>query len=73
MLAETREDQRDRFFILRKKDLQKICADNYRSWISKHDWKRPRNFRSLDNSYDVDNLVPFENNWGLFREQLVSS
>lgn len=70
MLAEAGTDQRDRFFILRKRDLQEICARNYREWISKHDWKRPRNYRSLDNRYYVSNLEAFENNWALFVEEI---
>lgn len=72
-LAEADGSREDRFFILRKKDLQKICADNYRSWISKHDWKRPKNFRSLDNRYYVEDLKPFENNWELFANHLKGS
>lgn len=73
MIAEAGGGRGDRFFILRKEDLQGICASNYRDWISKHDWKRPRNFRSLDNRYYVKNLEPFENNWALFTEQLSPS
>lgn len=73
MLAEAGANRRDRFFILRKKDLQSICAANYRDWMSKHAWKRPRNYRSLDNRYYVSNLEPYENNWGLFTEQLTPS
>jgi hypothetical protein len=73
MLAQAGTDQRDRFFILRKKNLQDICAKNYRDWISTYNWKRPRNFRSLDNRYYVSNLIPYENNWGLFSEQLNPS
>lgn len=72
-LAEADTGQRDRFFILRKKDLQVICAANYRNWISKHNWQRPRNFRSLDNRYYVSNLEPFENNWDLFAELIGQS
>jgi hypothetical protein len=70
LLADVGEQHRDRFFILRKRDLQAICSNNYRKWIEKHDWKRPRNFRSLDNRYYTENLEPFENNWDLVIEQL---
>lgn len=64
------EMTKDRYFILTKSDLQKICAANYRNWIAKHDWQRPRNFRSLDNRYDIEDLAPFENNWVLISKQL---
>ncbi len=73
LLARLDSDQRDRFFILTKKDIQEICSTNYREFISKHNWKRPRNFRSLDNRYYASNLEPFENNWDLFHEKLASS
>lgn len=66
------EMTKDRYFILTKSDLQKICAANYRNWIAKHDWQRPRNFRSLDNRYDIEDLAPYENNWGLISRRLVS-
>ena len=41
-LAELTSDAKERFFILTKRDLQDICSKNYREWISKHDWKRPK-------------------------------
>ena len=69
LLAELDTQQRDRFFILTKLDLQAICARNYREWMSKHDWKRPKNFRSLDNRYYERDLEPYEGNWSLFIER----
>jgi len=66
------EQSKDRFFILRKKELQTICSENYRGWISQHNWKRPRNYKSLDNRYYIKNLEKFENNWGLIKEVLGS-
>ncbi|SDN79808.1 hypothetical protein [Vreelandella arcis] len=73
LLAAPGADQADRYFILLKRDLQAICARNYRDWMSKHNWKRPKNFRSLDNRYYVTDLKPFENNWALFEQQLGPS
>ena len=69
-LADPDTEDRDRYFILLKSDLQTICANNYRSWISKHDWKRPRNFKSLDNRYEIGDLLPYENNWQLVEDAL---
>lgn len=69
-MVEPDSESKDRFFILRKQDLQVICAGNYREWISKHNWQRPRNFRSLDNRYSLDNLIPFEDRWDLIDDQL---
>lgn len=72
-LAETDSEQRDRFFILTKSDLQIICARNYREWMNGIGWKRPRNYKSLDNRYYLENLVPFENKWELIENQLKKS
>lgn len=73
LLAAPGVGQADRYFILLKRDLQVICARNYRAWMTKHKWKRPKNFRSLDNRYYVTDLEPFEDNWALFEQQLVPS
>ncbi|OFE13007.1 hypothetical protein PHACT_07530 [Pseudohongiella acticola] len=73
LLAGPEADQVDRYFILLKRDIQVICARNYRAWMSKHDWKRPKNFRSLDNRYYVTDLEPFEDNWALFEKHLSPS
>lgn len=70
-LAEVGSEKRDRFFILRKRDMQIICARNYRIWISQHDWKRPRNYRSVDNRYTVSDLESFEDNWGLISKSPI--
>ena len=69
-LAEADSGERDRFFVLRKSDLQNICAGNYRNWMNGLKWKRPRNYQSLDNRYYVINLEPYENNWALVVDQL---
>lgn len=61
----------DRFFVLTKSQLQKICAENYRAWMNGIGWKRPRNYKSLDNRYYIDNLLPYEDNWSLVSQQLV--
>ena len=33
-------------------------------------WKRPRNYKSLDNRYTIEDLRKYENNWQLIEEQL---
>ncbi len=73
LLAAPKAEQADRYFILLKSDLQVICARNYRAWMSTHDWKRPKSFRSLDNRYYVTDLEPFEDNWALFKQRLGQS
>lgn len=72
-LAEHDTNEKDRFFILRKKDLQIICSNNYRNWMRTIDWKRPKNYKSLDNRYGIDDLLPYENNWKLIEERIKES
>jgi hypothetical protein len=60
----------DRFFICQKKDIQTACITSYCRWMDSKDWKRPRNYRSLDNRYYMDDLLPFENNWKLITDRL---
>jgi hypothetical protein len=62
--------EKDRYFVLKKKELQIVCAANYRAWMLKHNWKRPRNYKSLDNRYEISNLLEFENNWKLIEYAL---
>jgi hypothetical protein len=64
-LSEPASEKRDQFFVLTKKDLQQICARNYREWMDGIEWKRPRNYKSLDNRYYIKDLQKYENNWSL--------
>lgn len=60
----------DRFFICRKRDIQNACVKGYIDWMDPKDWKRPRNYKSLDNRYSVCDLKSFENNWKLIAEAM---
>ena len=62
----------DRFFICLKSDIQDSCIAAYRRFMDPKDWKRPRNYKSLDNRYEVTDLERFENNWELIRERLTN-
>ena len=64
-LSEPDSKKLDQFFIFTKKDLQHVCAKNYREWMDGVDWKRPRNYKSLDNRYYLKDLSKYENNWDL--------
>lgn len=72
-LAKPDTDKNDRFFILKKSDIQSICVNNYRNWMNKHNWKRPKNYKSLDNRYYLEDLIPFENNWKLIETEINKS
>jgi len=65
------KNERDRFFILKKRDIQKICSSGYRRWMGEKNWHRPRNYKSLDNRYYIRDLIPFENNWSLIEEEIL--
>ena len=69
-LADTKSGSKDRVFILKKKEIQKICARNYREWMDSKGWKRPKNHKSLDNRYYIKNLEKYENNWDLIKSKL---
>jgi hypothetical protein len=65
--------QRDKTCVYCHKQMVKPSSDNDRRWMNSKDWKRPRNYKSLDNLYDINNLLPFENNWSLVEEQINES
>jgi len=69
-VALRRAEGRDRFFVLEKQDLQGVCAGNYRAYMDKHGWKRPRKTDSFDCRYSVTDLLRFEDNWALVEERL---
>ncbi|CAM3702170.1 hypothetical protein [Deinococcus frigens] len=70
--APTEARQKDRFFILTKRDLQGILAPGYRAWIKdlKIPWQRPRNPASFDTRLNADQMADFEDNWELVRQRL---
>jgi hypothetical protein len=63
-------DSRDRFFIMRKKELQGICIEGYRRWMDSHGWKRPRNYRSMDLRFSIADIEQYEDNWDLVSTEL---
>lgn len=69
-LTEPGKDKKDRFFILKKRQIQRICARNYRKWMNLHNWKRPKNYKSLDNRYNIEDLIKYENNWQLIETEI---
>jgi hypothetical protein len=60
----------DRFFLLPKGEVQKILVNSYRSWLAKHNGKRPRKPGSFHIIIDLSELIPYENAWELIRNQL---
>jgi hypothetical protein len=70
VLAPLNSSKRDRFFVLRKRDVQTAIIENYSTWMSKRDWTRPRKHNSFHCVYTVQNFERFENNWQIIEEQL---
>ncbi len=62
--------ERDRFFICRKHDIQVACIQGYREYMEKHNWTRPKNYKSMDNRLRVDDLIEYEDNWNLILNEL---
>ncbi len=60
----------DRFFVCKKSDIQEACILSYKRWMDPKDWKRPKNFKSLDNRYHATDLTQFEDNWELIIQRL---
>ena len=61
---------RHRFFIFTKSDLQRKCCEDYRVYMKRHNWKRPKNYESLDCSPKVTNFVDYEDNWKLIEKRM---
>lgn len=70
IITPSNNEQGDRFFILTMADLQVICVENYTSWMSKHDWRRPRKPESFDLRYSAEDIQEFEDNWTLISQHL---
>ena len=60
----------DRFFICTKANIRDACVSTYTTWMDQKDWKRPRNYKSFDNRYSVNELCVFEDNWSLVSDRL---
>jgi len=71
-LNESYETGKDRIFLLTKQQLQTICTRNYRKWMDTCNWKRPRNYKSLDNRYEINDLLEYENNWQIIEKAMNS-
>ena len=67
------KENKDRFFILTKAQLQSVCIKTYSAWMDKREWKRPRNPNSFDCRYWIAHVQEYEDNWKLILERLKTS
>jgi len=59
----------DKFYSLRKKQLQQLYVRNYKNWLKKHGGKKPRKPKSLHSAIGAVDLRKYENNWGILKEE----
>ena len=72
-IAPTDSNERDRFFVLTKRELQTVIIKGYSEWMDKHDWTRPKNPESYDARYWLPGVVEFENRWNIITERLKAT
>jgi hypothetical protein len=61
----------DKFFIISKQKLANKILENYKSFLSKHNGLRPRNYLTTHCAVSEIDLLPFANNWELIEEALL--
>ena len=59
----------DKFYLLRKKQLQQLYFRNYKNWLKKHGGKKPRKPESLHCAIGARDLKKYEDNWGILEEE----
>ena len=57
---------KDQFYILRAKDLQRIIFNNYDEYLTKHRGRRPKNSKSMHTAIRLEDISGYQNNWNLF-------
>ncbi|HEY5298270.1 MAG TPA: hypothetical protein VIK59_10110 [Verrucomicrobiae bacterium] len=67
------EKNKDRFFILTKSQLQKVCVKRYSDWMNERGWKRPRNPKSYDCRFWIADVLKYEDNWKLIENRLTKT
>jgi hypothetical protein len=61
---------KDRFFILEWKDLQDVLVRGYEAYLLKHGGVRPKKADSFHDSLGIEDVKPFENQWGKILERI---
>ncbi|RLE09552.1 hypothetical protein DRJ00_03905 [Candidatus Aerophobetes bacterium] len=57
---------KDRFYILRAKDLQGIIFNNYDEYLTKHGGRKPKNPKSMHTAIRLEDILGYQDNWNLF-------
>ncbi len=64
---------KDRFFVLKWRDLQRIIVSGHRRWLKRIGGVRPRNPKSLHSALAPSRLSHYENDWALIEKSVVSN
>ena len=59
----------DKFFICKQNEIQKIIFNGYKEYLDKNNGIRPRNPQSTHCSYNLSQLLKFEDNWELIESK----
>jgi len=59
----------DRFFLMRKRDMQNQYYKAHKQWLKTHGDKRPINPRSTHCGFSAKEIERFENNWSILEEE----
>jgi len=52
-----------RYFVCTEKEIQQRIVNHYKSYLDKHDSKRPRNYKSTQVMLTEKDLIDLEDNW----------
>lgn len=61
------ENEKDDFYLIKLKDLQKIIFQGYKSYLDGHNGKRPKNPKSTHTGISKEQLLEYKDNWELLK------
>lgn len=70
VLVYATEYGKDEFFILKWEQLRQIVISKYRLWLAAKNGIRPKNYKSMHCSADVQDFQQFKNQWRAITEEL---
>ena len=66
VLVRLHTDGADRFYVLRRPELQRVLINGYRDYLERHGGHRPRRTDSFHTALREPDIKPFLGNWSLF-------
>jgi hypothetical protein len=65
----SKRGEKDRFFIFKESDLQKVLFMNYTNELKQVLGKRKKNWQADDCWWEIDDIIKYEDNWNLIEDQ----